>query len=95
MIGWKNITTGEERISIPPSKEGMKTRLMAYSCVAVFEYDIFRLMEEKGFTGKFSLIDVYLALAKDHPIYGFDHSGDKLVDVGRPESIAVAESLFP
>jgi NDP-sugar pyrophosphorylase family protein len=68
---------------------------MAYSCVVVFEHDIFRLMEEKGFTGKFSLIDLYLELAKDHPIYGYDHSGDRFVDVGKPESIAEAESLFP
>ena len=47
------------------------------------------------FTGKFSLIDVYLALAADHIIMGYDHSGDKFVDVGKPENIAVAESLFP
>ena len=67
---------------------------MAYSCVVIFEYDIFRLMEEKGFTGKFSLIDVYLSLAKDHLIMGYDHSGDRLVDVGKPDSIASAEKLF-
>ena len=47
------------------------------------------------FTGKFSIIDVYLSLAANYPIYGYDHSGDRLVDVGRPESIAKAESLFP
>jgi MurNAc alpha-1-phosphate uridylyltransferase len=52
------------------------------------------LMEEKGFTGKFSLIDVYLALAADHPVMGYDHTGDRLVDVGKPGSVAVAETLF-
>lgn len=67
----------------------------AYSCVVVFEYDIFRLMEENGFAGKFSLIDVYLKLAADHCIIGYDHSGDRLVDVGKPEAVAVAASLFP
>ena len=51
-------------------------------------------MEEKGFTGKFSLIDVYLALAAEHLILGYDHTGDKLVDVGKPDSIAIAESIF-
>ena len=51
-------------------------------------------MEEKGFTGKFSLIDVYLALAADHLILGYDHTGDRLVDVGKPESIAIAETIF-
>ena len=66
----------------------------AYSCFVVFEYDIFRLMEENNFSGKFSLIDVYLKLAADHLIMGYDHTGDKLVDVGKPESVAVAEALF-
>jgi len=58
----------------------------------VFEYDIFKLIP---FTGKFSLVDVYLHLAKDHLILGFDHTGDRLVDVGKPDSISIAEGLFP
>jgi N-acetyl-alpha-D-muramate 1-phosphate uridylyltransferase len=61
----------------------------------VFEYDIFRLMKENNFSGKFSLIDVYLKLAADHLILGYDHSDDRLVDVGKPESTAIAESIFP
>jgi len=88
LCGWRNTTTGEERISI--QKEGLIEK--AYSCVVVFEYDIFKLMP---FTGKFSLIDVYLQLAKDHLIMGYDHSDDHLVDVGKPESVAKAEALFP
>ena len=69
--------------------------MRAYSCVVVFEYDIFSLMEKHGFTGKFSLIDVYLALAANNIIMGYDHTGDRLVDVGKPESVAKAEALFP
>ena len=97
LCGWRNIKTGEERMTLPsPSREGQGVILeKAYSCVVVFEYDIFRLMEEKGFTGKFSLIDVYLALAADHLVSGYDHTGDKLVDVGKPDSIAIASALFP
>ncbi|MGQ0739664.1 MAG: nucleotidyltransferase family protein [Bacteroidota bacterium] len=68
--------------------------MRAYSCVVVFEYDVFRLMEEAGFEGKFSLIDVYLKLASRHLIMGYDHSSGRLVDVGKPESVAVAEALF-
>jgi NDP-sugar pyrophosphorylase family protein len=90
LCGWRNTTTGAEKISIPKTNFIEK----AYSCVVVFEYDIFRLMEENKFTGKFSLIDVYLKLAPDHLILGFDHSGDRLVDVGKPASVPVAESLF-
>ncbi len=91
LCGWRNNSTGDERISI--ATEDLIPK--AYSCVVVFEYDIFRLMEEAGFTGKFSLIEVYLKLASNHLIMGYDHSGDKLVDVGKPESVALAESLFP
>jgi NDP-sugar pyrophosphorylase family protein len=87
LCGWRNTKTGEERIEVPNDVLIQK----AYSCVVVFEYDIFKLIP---FTGKFSLVDVYLKLAKDHLILSYDHSGDRLVDVGKPESIAVAESLF-
>ena len=90
LCGWRNATSGEDKISIKKAQYIEK----AYSCVVVFEYDVFRLMEEKGFTDKFSLIDVYLALAAEHLILGYDHTGDKLVDVGKPDSIAIAESFF-
>ena len=97
LCGWRNVKTGEEKGPIQTfPKEGIKETIVekAYSCVVVFEYGIFRLMEEKGFTGKFSLIDVYLALAAEHLILGYDHTGDRFVDVGKPDSIAIAESIF-
>ena len=88
LCGWINNNTGEQRISL--QHENLEQK--AYSCVVVFEYDVFELMP---FTGKFSLTDLYLELAKKHTILGYDHTGDKFVDVGKPDSIAVAESLFP
>jgi len=91
LCGWRNSKTGEDKISIIKPQYFEK----AYSCVVVFEYDIFRLMEEKGLLGKFSLIDVYLSLAAEHLIQGYDHTGDRFVDVGKPESIVIAESVFP
>jgi N-acetyl-alpha-D-muramate 1-phosphate uridylyltransferase len=97
LVGWKNNKTGELKVATPADKKipGEVKFEMAYSCVVVFEYEIFRLMKEYGFEGKFSLIDVYLKLAPNHLIMGYDHSGDKLVDVGKPESVVIAESLFP
>lgn len=88
LCGWRNAKTGEEKISI--RKPGLKEK--AYSTVAIFEPQVF---DRIPFTGKFSLVDVYLALAPEHLILGYDHSGDKLLDVGKPESVPVAESLFP
>ena len=87
VCGWRNNATGQEKITVP--KNNLKE--MAYSCVVVFNPQIFELIPQRG---KFSLVDTYLSLAADHPIYGFDHTGDKLVDVGKPESVAVAEQLF-
>lgn len=87
LCGWINNTTGERRISI--AKDNLVQK--AYSCVVIFEYEVFDLMP---FKGKFSLTDVYLELAKTNTILGYDHTGDKLVDVGKTDSIAVAESLF-
>lgn len=87
LCGWINNSTGEQRISVPYPDLVQK----AYSCYVVFEYDVFRLMP---FTGKFSLTDLYLELAKQHTILGFDHSGDKWIDVGKPTSVLEAEKLF-
>lgn len=88
LCGWKNNSTGEVKLPVPHTPLSEK----AYSCVALFEPTVFDLIP---FTGKFSLIDVYLALAPANRIMGYDHSGDRLVDVGKPESIPAAESLFP
>lgn len=87
LCGWRNVTTGEENMAI--SKPGLIQK--AYSCVVVFEPRIFSLIKQ---TGKFSLTTTYLNLAAEHYIMGYDHSGDHLVDVGKPESVLIAEQLF-
>ena len=88
LCGWRNVSTGDEKISIA----GRTLHEMAYSCVAVFQPEVFDLIQQRG---KFSLTEPYLSLAPDHLILGYDHSGDRLVDVGKPDSVAVAEKLFP
>lgn len=87
LCGWENNKTGEQKISI----DEPALRPMAYSCVVIFNQEIFDLIPQRG---KFSLVDTYLSLAKENPIYGYDHSGDKFVDVGKPDSVAEAENIF-
>jgi N-acetyl-alpha-D-muramate 1-phosphate uridylyltransferase len=87
LCGWKNLQTGQTKISI--DKPNLKE--MAYSCVVIYEPQIFSLIKQQG---KFSIMDSYLDLAAEHIILGYDHSGDNLVDVGKLESVAVAEKLF-
>lgn len=87
LCGWKNLQTGQEKISI--NKPNLIAK--AYSCVVIYEPKIFDLIRQQG---KFSIMDSYLDLAAEHSILGYDHSGDHLVDVGRPESVAIAENFF-
>ncbi|GAA4745143.1 nucleotidyltransferase family protein [Flavisolibacter ginsenosidimutans] len=88
LCGWRNISTGAERISFHSDNYIQK----AYSGLALFEPSIFNAVKQ---TGKFSLIDVYLSLASTHKIIGYDHSESRVLDVGKPESVALAESMFP
>lgn len=87
LVGWRNTQTGEEKISYSCSQMYPK----AFSGIHLVSPDIFSLFDRQG---KFSIVDVYLDLAAAHPILGYDHSGSKLIDVGRPESVRLAETLF-
>lgn len=87
MCGWKNNATGEERIVV----QNEKISPFAYSCVVVYEPSVFSLIKQRG---KFSIMDTFLDLATDNVIMGYNHTGDKWVDVGRPESVFAAGRLF-
>lgn len=87
LCGWKNIKTGEQKISREASRYTQK----AFSGIHLISPKIFSLMYMDG---KFSMVDLYLELAKTHSIVAFDHNNSKFIDVGKPESIAKAESLF-
>ncbi len=87
LCGWRNTKNGEEKISIP----GFALKEKAFSGIHIISPEIFPLMHQQG---KFSIVDVYLELAATHRIMGYDHSGSKLVDVGKTEAVAIAEKLF-
>jgi len=87
LCGWRNTTTGEEKIS----KHSEIYFEKAFSGIHVLSNKIFSLMQQQG---KFSMVDVYLSLAAKEKIKCFDHSNTKFIDVGKPESIAKAETLF-
>lgn len=88
LCGWRNNISGQERISIPAVEHTHK----AFSGIQIIDPVIFGLIKQEG---KFSLVDLYLSLAADHAILGYDHTGDILIDVGKPEAVEQAERLFP
>jgi N-acetyl-alpha-D-muramate 1-phosphate uridylyltransferase len=83
LCGWYNEKTGEQK-----GKAGTKK---AFSGIHIISPAIFALIKEEG---KFSMIDLYLRLVNSEKIMAFDHSNGKLIDVGKPESGALAEAMF-
>lgn len=86
LIAWKNFKTNEE---VRVSNDELAER--AFSGIHIINPRIFNKMPDSG---KFSIIDTYLELMENEKILGFDHTGSKWVDVGRPESVIEAEKLF-
>jgi N-acetyl-alpha-D-muramate 1-phosphate uridylyltransferase len=87
LCGWRNNQTNEQKIMIAtePLHE------FAFSGIHVISNAIFNSITQRG---KFGMVDVYLSLCAQHTIVGYNHSGGKLLDVGKPESITIAEQLF-
>lgn len=86
LCGWKDLRNGESIIHNPNFSQAL-----AFSGIHVIEPHFF---EVNPLAGKFSIMKSYMELMKDHEIYGFDHTGSKFLDVGKPEAISLAEKLF-
>ncbi len=91
LVGWRNNTTGEERM---PATNLAQHDLLpyAFSGVHILNTNVFN---EIPFTGKFSMIDLYLHLCKTHIVKGYNHTNDIVLDVGKPEALLTAAQLFP
>jgi len=86
LCGWANNKTGEQKIS----REVLEMQPFAFSGIQVLSQAALNM----PFTGKFSLIDLYLHFAKTESIKGYDHTGNIFIDVGKPESLEQAGYLF-
>lgn len=87
LCGWENIKTGEVKLD----KSAATVHQKAFSGIHVINPSIFSHITMQG---KFSIVDLYLQLSKNNKIKGFDHSDSNFIDVGKPESILLAEQLF-
>jgi MurNAc alpha-1-phosphate uridylyltransferase len=87
LSGWENIKTNQKIITRPNKLLYRK----AFSGLHIISPEIFKNMSH---TGKFSMVDVYLDLSKSHLIKGYNQGNCKFIDVGKPESIGLAEKMF-
>ncbi len=84
LCGWKNNQTGETIIT----GETMEVlQPFGFSGVYILDPSIFDLITE---TGKFSIMDVFLRLARDHNILTWDHPQNFWYDMGRTENLETA-----
>lgn len=103
LSGWRNAKTGEEKMvigNIPlvagnylPSYPIPQTSYFqyAFSGLHAISPAIFDWMPDEEV---FSIIDVYLNAASSGHVFGFDHSNDEWLDVGKPESLAPAAEFL-
>ncbi len=87
LSGWRNVKTGEEKIV----RNAESLIQKAFSGIHVISPLLLSSIRQEG---KFSMVDVYLDLAKEHIISSYDHTGTNMIDVGKPESIVKAEAVF-
>lgn len=87
LCGWQNVKTGEEKMSRACSD----CHPQAFSGMHVISPDIFPLISMEG---KFSMVDLYLALAGEQEIKSFHDNSARFIDVGKPESLGEATVLF-
>ncbi|HSL89188.1 MAG TPA: nucleotidyltransferase family protein [Ignavibacteriaceae bacterium] len=88
LCGWTNKITKEERIVRDHS---FKLNEFAFSGIHVVNPAIFNLMPVEK---KFSIVDLYLRLAPNFLIKGYDHSDTEWIDVGKLQNLEAAERLL-
>jgi NDP-sugar pyrophosphorylase family protein len=87
LCAWRNVSNGEEKLV----RTSEHTQEYAFSGIQIINTEFFKHMTQSG---KFSIIDSYLQVAKTNTIKGYDHTGDLILDVGKPESLILAAELF-
>jgi NDP-sugar pyrophosphorylase family protein len=87
LSGWRNTKTGEEILV----RNNTHLQNYAFSGIQIIEPEVFSLITE---TGKFSVIQLYLRLAKQRTIYGFIDNSSLWMDLGKPEQLVAASKLM-
>ena len=87
LSGWRNIKTNDEIAS----RSMLNCSLLAFSGIQLIEPSIFKLITE---TGSFPLIPLYLRLAAEQRIMGYNDQSTLWMDLGKPDQIKEAEKFI-
>ncbi|NDV60520.1 nucleotidyltransferase family protein [Bacteroides sp. 519] len=88
LCGWQNRETGEVKSPHPNFIPSMYDGY-AFSGIHVISPEIFKWMDT--WTGKFSIINFYLAICEKANIQAYPLNNLKLLDIGKPEALVKAE----
>lgn len=91
LCGWRNKMTGEIKSYYPDFSPEMYTEY-AFSGIHVLSPKIFDWLDE--WTGKFSIINFYLSIAAKTDIHAYPVENLKLIDAGKPETLAKANEFL-
>lgn len=94
LAGWTNVRTGEVRSPFP-DLDPAACRRLAFAGIHLLSDRIFELMSGRYVPGEaFPIMDFYLSVAAEHPIYGYVPEDLRLLDVGRPETLEEAAAFI-
>jgi NDP-sugar pyrophosphorylase family protein len=88
LCGWRNRETGEVK-SLFPNFDPSNYSEYAFGGVHIISPEIATYMEE--WTGKFSIINFYLAICPFKPIRYYTEEGIRLIDAGKTEGLEAVE----
>ena len=88
LSGWKDESSGEVKIVNETYKA---SETFSFSGIHIIDSKLLGLIEEGAV---FSIIDLYLRLAKKHRIVGYYDSSDIWMDLGKPEQLHKAEEIL-
>lgn len=89
--GWINKTTGEVKPQGFSYNENELSEL-AFGGIHVISPRLFHLLEDEQWQGKFSIIPFYLSICQKARIQGFSTEGYQWFDIGKPDTLALAEA---
>ena len=97
LAGWTNTNTGET-VMADPSLTKEDCLALGFSGIHILSDRVFSLMEkyvvDKPAPARFSIRDFYLAVAGQHPIYGVNVESFRMLDVGKPDALAMAHDFL-
>lgn len=89
LVGWINKKNGDKKISLTENFDQAKE--LAFSGIHFIQPELFEYMPTEE---RFSIVKLYLELAKTKTIKGLIDDSDLWLDVGKTEELEVARELF-